>query len=829
MHKISTYIALTFCFLLPTLAIGQDSKDDQKTGPSYSVDLSDALNHYITVTMTGEATGDTTEVMMAVWTPGSYLVREYAKHVDQIQATTASGRGRPLAMEKTKKNRWTIDTSKAKTFRVTYRLYCNEQSVRTNWVGQSYGVLNGAPTFLTIPEQMDREHTVQLKLPENWRRSATALDEGEEPHQYIAGNYDELVDSPIVAGNINLYPFTVDGVDHTLVNVNEAGIWDGQKAAKDLQKIVAAHVDLWGEIPYERYMFINVICDSGGGLEHDNCCLMMTRRWAFRSEGAYIGWLSLASHEFFHTWNIRRVRPKSLVNYDYENEVYTPSLWVAEGVTSYYEDLLLVRCGLMSKDQFLGMLGQKVSRVQSKPGRKVQSLRDSSHDAWIKFYRPEANSDDTTVSYYAKGSIAAFLLDAEIRSRTNGKNSLDDVLRILYQKYANPVGYLPSDFRKVCDEVAGSDLSDWFARTIDSTDELQWQALANWYGFQIGDIVPLKPGEQPRDPREQRQGRTRWIGIGTPGSPASKAGIADTDEIIAVDGLRLNSSIESRIQEFEIGDAVTLLISRNDKIIELAVTINSRKLEPNWGLSLYRRRTDEQTEHVLQWLTETKKADSKIAEKEKAEKEKLAAKEKAEAELAAKKKAEAERAADKAEAEAMAKKEKAAAAKEKKAAAAKAEKLKKEKAAADREAKEKRMAAKKAAEAKAAEGKALAEQAAKEKAAKAEAEKQKRAKRNKDNENQNEDEDENENENAGGDDDDSDLTEAQQERVDAMVARVLSRYDSNENGKLDKKEINALEGRVDFINRADIDSDGVITATELNKTIADSMRGFRSR
>ena len=798
MHKISTYIALTFCFFLPTLAFGQDSEDVQKTGPSYSVDLSDALNHYITVTMIGEATGDETEVMMAVWTPGSYLVREYAKHIDQIQATTASGRGRPLAIEKTKKNRWTIDTSKAKTFRVTYRLYCNEQSVRTNWVGQSYGVLNGAPTFLTIPEQMDRKHTVQLKLPENWRRSATALEDGEEPHQYIAGNYDELVDNPIVAGNINLYPFTVDGVEHTLVNVNEAGIWDGQKAAKDLQKIAAAHVNLWGEIPYERYMFINVICDSGGGLEHDNCCLIMTRRWAFRSEGAYVGWLSLASHEFFHTWNIRRVRPKSLVNYDYENEVYTPSLWVAEGVTSYYEDLLLVRCGLMSKDQFMGMLSQKVSRVQSKPGRKVQSLRDSSHDAWIKFYRPEANSDETTVSYYAKGSIAAFLLDAEIRSRTNGKNSLDDVLRILYQKYANPVGYLPSDFRKICDEVAGSDLSDWFAGTIDSTNELEWQTLANWYGLQIGDIAPLKPGEQPRDPREQRQSRTRWIGIGTPGSPASKAGLADTDEILAVNGLRLSSSIESRIQQFEVGDAITLLISREDKISELAVTISSRKLDPNWGLSLYRRQTDEQKKNLSKWLTETKQIELKVAGKGKAETEKPTDGQMAEAEQ---KRAE------------------------------QAEKLKREKEAANRKDKEKRMAEQKEAAAKAAAAKAAADKAAADKAAADKAaankaaadkaaakEKAARPKREQQG-----------NENAGGDDENRDLTESQRERVDAMVQRVLSRYDSNENGKLDKREIRALEGRVDFINRADLDSNGVITATELNKTIADSMRSFRNR
>ena len=798
MYKILTYIALSFCIFLPSLAIGQDSEEAQATGPSYTVDLSDALNHYITVTMTGEATGDETEVMMAVWTPGSYLVREYAKHIDRIQATTATGRGRPLAIEKTKKNRWKIDTSRAKKFRVTYRLYCNEISVRTNWVGQSYAVLNGAPTFLTIPEQMDRPHAVQLELPTNWRRSATALEEGDAPHQYVAGNYDELVDNPIVAGNINLYPFRVAGVEHTLVNVNEAGYWDGQKAAKDLKKVVAAHHELWGEVPYNRYMFINVICDGRGGLEHDNCCLMMTRRRTFRSARAYLGWLSLASHEFFHTWNIRRVRPKSLVDYDYENEVYTPSLWVAEGVTSYYEDLLLVRCGLMSKDEFLGMLSAKVTQVQSKPGRKVQSLRDSSHDAWIKFYRPEDNSADTTVSYYSKGSIAAFLLDAEIRSRTKGEKSLDDVLRTLYQKHANPVGYLPSDFRNICNEVAGADLSEWFARSIDSTDELDWQTLANWYGIQIGDIVPLAPGEKPRDPRGQRLGRTRWIGIGSPDSPASKAGLADTDEILAVDGLRLKSDIESRIQQYEVGDAITLLVSREDKIIELAITIGSKTLEPNWGLSLYRRQTSEQATNLLTWLTETKQAvDPKVAQKEAAEK-KAAEKAAAEKEkLAAKKKAERKQAA------------------EDLAAAEKALKDRVEKQMKDlRRAKEKEAEKQKAREKRMAEEKAAREKAAKErKAAREKAAEQNRE--NRDNE-------------GDGDGENDDLTEAQQQRVDAMVQRVLSRYDTNENGRLDKKEITAMEGRVDFINRADHDDNGVITSEELNKTISDSMRKFRS-
>lgn len=596
MHRISMGLALFVCLLFGSWAVSQD------IGPSYTVDLGDALNHYVTVTMTAEAEDDETVVMMATWTPGSYLVREYAKHVNRIEARSVKG-NRKLDIEKINKNRWRIDTSKSKQFKVTYRIYCNELSVRTNFVGQSYGVLNGAPTFITLPNQLDRPHRVTLELPEKWKRSATSLmADGDSPHQYLAANYDELVDSPIVAGNVSFYPFKVAGVEHTLVNVNEAGYWDGEKAARDLGKVVKAHHDLWGTVPYDRYMFINVIGGGGGGLEHDNCCLMMSSRWSFRSDSGYVRWLSLASHEFFHTWNIRRLRPKALVNYDYENEVYTPSLWVAEGITSYYEDLLLVRAGLMSQDEFLAGMGGSVSSVQRSKGSKVQSLRDSSHDAWIKYYRPAPNSRDTTVSYYTKGSVVAFLLDAQIRSDSGGEKSLDDVLRKLYAEHANPVGYLPSDFRRICSEMAGRDLSKWFAGAVDSTDDLEWQDLCNWYGFQVGDIKPLKPGESPKEPRQPRASRTRWIGIGETGSPASKAGLADTDEILAVNGLRLQGGISGRLQQFEVGDAVTLLISRDDKIMEIAVTIGSRVPTPSWGMSEYRRATDEQERNVAKWL-----------------------------------------------------------------------------------------------------------------------------------------------------------------------------------------------------------------------------------
>ncbi|MGI9518598.1 MAG: hypothetical protein ACR2NP_16195, partial [Pirellulaceae bacterium] len=293
-------------------------------GLQYEVDLTQAINHYVTVTLTAQPTGPETELMMATWTPGSYLVREYARHIDRVTAQDLNGES--LLLLKTRKNRWLVETPDGKPFQVTYRIYCNEASVRTNLAKREYCVLNGAPTFLTIPEQSGHRHQVNLQLPDNWRVSASSMRPIEgHTHSYVAADYDELVDSPIVAGNVQLFPFEVAGVEHYLVNVNDRGNWDGEKAARDLEKVVAAHHEMWGTVPYDRYFFLNVIDAGGGGLEHDNSCLMMTRSQSFRDDNSYVSWLSLCSHEFFHTWNIRRLRPKSLVEYDYEAEVYTPS------------------------------------------------------------------------------------------------------------------------------------------------------------------------------------------------------------------------------------------------------------------------------------------------------------------------------------------------------------------------------------------------------------------------------------------------------------------------------------------------------------------------
>ena len=599
----------------------------QEAAISYEIDFSETQNHYLHVTARFKTPKPKAELMMATWAPGSYLIREYARHIDSMTVTDQAGN--PVEFEKTKKNRWLLQTKGVQSVTLKYRLYCNEMTVRTNWTGSAYSMINGAPTFITPVGARNKTHSVKLNLPKRWKRSACALQRPNGPHEYLANSYDELVDNPIVAGNIQVYPFDIDGVPHQLINVGESGYWDGVKAAADLKKMVQAQQEIWGTVPYKKYLFINMIAESGGGLEHDNCTLIMTSRWHFRDTKKYQDWLSLASHEFFHTWNVRRLRPKNLLRYDYENEMFTRSLWVAEGVTSYYEDLALVRSGLITRQEYLKRLSSTVEQVQAKPGRKVQSLTEASFDTWIKFYRPDENSNNTRVSYYAKGTVAAFLLDAKIRTVSKGRRSLDDVMRKMYEEYSES-GYTQDNFRETASEVAGVDLSEWFVKAIDSTEELDFSEvgvlgvevadLANEFNdsepevAEIGDDqaepeAPMVSKDKPSKPDPKP-----WVGVGgtasgdsmivssvAPNSPAYKAGIQTDDELIAVNDFRLNGRISGRLKQFEIGEPLEILLSRRGELLRIEV-VPVAKTKFDWNLKFAKKPNRRQKRSQKSWL-----------------------------------------------------------------------------------------------------------------------------------------------------------------------------------------------------------------------------------
>ncbi len=538
---------------------------------TYTLRFPDAARHYVDVEATYPTAGQRRiELMMPVWTPGSYLVREYARHVEGVEVVEPSGAAVP---QKTRKNRWAVDTGGAPRVTVRYRVYGREMSVRTNWIEGRFALLQGAATYLTLVGGLQRPHHVTLDLPTGWPRAMSGLpDAPGRPHTFAAADFDTLVDSPIVAGDLKVYEFTHGGKPHALVNVNENGSWDGARAIGDVERIVAEHEKLWGSLPYDRYVFINMITEAGGGLEHANSTVLMTSRWAMGTRQSYVGWLDLVSHEFFHVWNAKRLRPAALGPFDYENENYSPSLWVAEGITSYYGDLLVRRAGLGTDAEYFGALSNDIRTLETTPGRFVTPVTQSSYDAWIKAYRPDENSGNTSISYYVKGQVIAALLDARIRFASNGRESLDDVMRRAYERYAGATGFTEAQFRALVVEVGGADLTDVLARALDTTQPLEYQPLLDAYGLQF----------LPADSRATRG----WIGVRTKvdagrllvsevqrDTPAAEAGVNVDDEIIAIDDVRVRADQwERRLEQHPPTTKATLLVARRDQLLRLDVT-----------------------------------------------------------------------------------------------------------------------------------------------------------------------------------------------------------------------------------------------------------------
>jgi predicted metalloprotease with PDZ domain len=558
----------------------------------YTLSFPAPHTHYVHVRAEVPAAGrDSVELSMAVWTPGSYLVREFSRHIEAVTAQSPSGIA--LRVEKTTKNRWRVATGGALTVIVSYRVYGREMSVRTNWIESDFAFVNGAPTFLTLAGGPRRPHEVSIVPASGWTRSITALEpavrpkpDTTAPHTYCAPDYDTLVDSPILIGNPELYEFSVDGVPHVLANAGDPTFFDSSSAVKDLEAIVRAHKEFWGLFPYQRYVFINLLTEAGGGLEHARSSVLMTSRWATRTRKSYLRWLELASHELFHAWNVKRLRPIELGPFDYEREVFTPSLWVVEGITDYYGDVLVLRAGRSSAQEFLDSLSDKIEELQTTPGRAVRSVTQASMDAWIKLYRPDENTPNTAISYYTKGAVVAFLLDAKIRRATGGRRSLDEVMREAYARYAAMHGFTPDEFRTLTEHVAGIDLGAFWRTAIEGTDELDYSEALEVFRLQF------RPANgSPNGKPKAWIGATTKIDAGrlivaqvTRDTPAFSAGLNVDDEFVAIDEVRVRADrLDERLEQYAPGDRISLLVARRDRLLSLDVVLGAEPLR-TWRL-----------------------------------------------------------------------------------------------------------------------------------------------------------------------------------------------------------------------------------------------------
>lgn len=505
------------------------------------------------------------DLKMPVWTPGSYLVREYARHVQDFAAIADD---RILPWQKCRKNHWRIATDGIRDLTITYRLYANELTVRTNHLDTTHGYFNGAATFFYIPgqEQTPLRLTVVPPSPD-WQVATTLPAIANQVNTFAIADFDTLVDSPVEVGTHAVYPFTAQGKPHEFV-IWGRGNYDPDHLIADTQKIIDVEAAIFGGVPYERYQFLLHLSNQGyGGLEHKNSCTLNYSRFTFRSVEKYNNFMQLVAHEFFHLWNIKRIRPKALERFDYDQENYTPSLWFSEGVTSYYDLLIPLRAGIYDARTYLRELSKELTRFLTTPGRRVQPLNESSFDAWIKLYRRDANSNNNQMSYYLKGAMVALLLDLLIRSRHDNQRSLDDVMRQMWHTYGqDEIGFTEADLEAVVGAVADTDLRAFFQRCLTTTDELPFDDYLAPFGLHLtpGEVADLPPFTGITLRADGDRPVVRFVEYGSPGQ---RAGLDAEDEILALDGLRVSGrEWGDRLQNFQPGDTVELTFFHRDEL-----------------------------------------------------------------------------------------------------------------------------------------------------------------------------------------------------------------------------------------------------------------------
>lgn len=598
MNRLSFVVLLLACCAPPASAQTHEPV-------RYTLSFPAPATHYVEVEATYPTGGrPKVDLMMAVWTPGSYLVREYARHVENV---AASADGRTVPIVQASKNHWSAETGGAREIQVTYRVYGREMSVRTNWIEEGFALLNGAATFVTLSDGMARPHHVDVRLPSTWRTAVSGLPEGGRPYSFVAENFDALVDSPIVAGNSSVHGFTVAGKQHFLVNTPDSPLWDTARAVADVQKIVEQYLRMWGELPYEKYVFLNMLTESGGGLEHRNSTVLMTSRWTTETRRRYQSWLSLVSHEYGHLWNVKRLRPAELGPFDYGRENYTRSLWIAEGVTDYYADLVVRRAGLIGDRDYLNELSNLIESLQTTPGRLVTSVESSSFNAWIRYYRPDENSPNVSVSYYTKGAVIGFVLDARIRRLTAGRRSLDDVMRAAYERYGAARGFTPAELRQVVNDVAGADLGEWMRRALETTEEIDYTEALDWFGLSFTTGRASEGGTSATFSWQglrlrNDDGRVIVTQVQRD-SPAYESGINVDDEIVALNGFRIRGEQwNSRVDMYEPGEVVSALIARRDELMTFQITVGPPVMD-EWQLRVLTDATAAQREHLRSWLS----------------------------------------------------------------------------------------------------------------------------------------------------------------------------------------------------------------------------------
>jgi predicted metalloprotease with PDZ domain len=539
---------------------------------SYKVTFPEAQAHYADIEMNiSGLKQNTLDLKMPVWTPGSYLIREFAKNVESF---SAMANGKWLQAPKINKNCWRIHTAGLSAITVKYRVYCFEVSVRTSFVDASHGFLSTTGIFMYPDKMLHLPSTIHIEPYKGWTKVSTSLEAvNGDPFTLHAPNFDILFDSPIEVGSQDIFGFNAAGVKYDVAMVG-GGNYDKERLKTDMAKIAEQETAIFGENPNKHYVFIvHNHARGGGGLEHLSSTTLGASRDSYANENGYHNFLALVAHEHFHLWNVKRLRPIALGPFDYDNENYTTDLWIAEGFTAYYQNIILRHANLSTPETYLTAVANEINIIENQPGAKIQPLAEASFDAWIKSYRPNENSVNTGISYYDKGAEVAMMLDLEIINDTKGKRSLDDVMKYMYDTYykLKRRGYTDVEFKKGLEKFAGKKLDDFYKKYIYGLTPLDYDQYLGYAGYKITDELAATNDPTLGIAIANNNGK-KIVTTVLRGSAGWVDGINVNDEITAIDGQPL-ADVATILNGKKPGDKISVVVNRDGLPVTLPVTL----------------------------------------------------------------------------------------------------------------------------------------------------------------------------------------------------------------------------------------------------------------
>ena len=592
-------VRLLVALLLPTLTYSQTPILEYKLG------MPKPWTHLLEVELTIKdvpSSPAALDFLMPVWRTGRYVVFDFSGGVQEFSAT--DGSGTPFRWTKTDKSTWRVEKGRATGVTIRYKVYANEFEQRTRGLNDEHAFVDGCAVFMFLEKYRSRPLTVTVAPYQDWHVTTGLESSASDRCTFKAKNVDELMDCPMEVGNQKDYEFVVEGKKHVL-SIFGAGNYDPNKMMTDIGAIVKMNKEFWGDLPYDRYIFfLHLGLQGGGGTEHLNSTIMQTGAYGFRNPNSYRGFLGLVSHEYFHTWNVKQLRPKGIAPYNYMKENYVNELWVAEGTTSYYGELMLLRGGFSPPQSVYEWIAGTVRGERQRPGNRVQSVSESGFDAWVKYWKGHEQGFNYESEYYGKGSDVSLVLDLEIRHHSNNKYSLDDVMRTLYKRFPlGGSGYTVDDLRSVAEKLSGTDLKKFFEEYVTGTVPIDWERYLGYAGLSLqakDSDRRISLGMMTAD----RENRTRVMGV-TAGSPAYEAGVDIGDEVVALNGLRVRTSdLPDRLADYKPGDKVKLTVLRRDRLREFEITLRLQDVPPYW-VSKVERPTPLQKSIFESWLKTT--------------------------------------------------------------------------------------------------------------------------------------------------------------------------------------------------------------------------------